>query len=192
LIEQNPRGVRLDQQDATDPNMPALDELREVRPGVCPECKFAARASRHFCPQCGTFIEDRWVGRLASPSRRLVAFVLDGTFKDGSIIATAFWSAIMPGAGARIIAITSGIYAIAALYLWTKGTTPAKRLLGMTVVTGDGKPAGFFRMAFRETIGKVISMAVLGLGLVSAVFEPENRGWHDRMFGTWVVRENED
>jgi uncharacterized RDD family membrane protein YckC len=46
-------------------------------------------------------------------------------------------------------------------------------------------------MAFRETIGKVLSMMVFGLGLLAIPFNKEKRGWHDRMFGTWVVFDDE-
>jgi uncharacterized RDD family membrane protein YckC len=32
---------------------------------------------------------------------------------------------------------------------------------------------------------------VFGLGLLAVATHPEKRGWHDRMFDTWVVLDDE-
>lgn len=191
MMDEKPResGVEVAAGERRTPLSP--DWYRATPPTVCPDCGEAAARDSHFCWSCRTFLRDRWVGKLASAKRRLAAAMLDGTFKDGSALALLFWNAILPGAGPRIIATMSGIYWICSLFLWTKGTTPGKRLLRMTVITEDGEPAGFFRMAFRETIGKAISMMVFGLGILAIPFNKEKRGWHDRMAGTWVIHEDE-
>ncbi|MCI0436548.1 MAG: RDD family protein [Gemmatimonadetes bacterium] len=112
--------------------------------------------------------------------------------KDGGLLGSVFWPVVLPpGVGRTVVAILSALYWGSSLMLWTRGQTPAKRFLLMTVVTEDGEPAGFFRMAFRETIGKIISMTVLGLGILSIGIDPEKRGWHDKIFGTWVVHDEE-
>jgi uncharacterized RDD family membrane protein YckC len=148
--------------------------------------------NRHFCPACETFIVDPYVGRLASTGRRLAAAVLDSVFRDGGIFGAAVWTNIVPpGVATAIVGILSTMYGIASLYLWTKGTTPAKRLLGMRAITSDGEPAGFFRMAFRETIGKMISLAVFGMGYLTIPFDRERQGWHDKMAGTWIIHDDD-
>lgn len=170
----------------------SLDSLRETRPANCTECG-APLGHNRFCPGCQTFVIDPDAGRLASSKRRLVAAWLDDTFSDGGILGLAGWSAVVPPGIARtIVGFVVAVYAIGTLYLWTRGTTPAKRMLGMYVITEDGEPAGFWRMACRETVCKAVSVAVLGLGVLSIPFDRERQGWHDKMMKTWVIRETED
>jgi uncharacterized RDD family membrane protein YckC len=170
-----------------------LDPYREARIGVCPNCDATVRRGALFCRSCKSYLPNRWIGKLASGKRRLLAAFIDNTFKEGGLFATAFWSSVLsPGSSSRIVGILSTIYTIYSIYLWTRGTSPAKKLLGMTVITDDGEPAGFLRMAFRETIGKMISLAVFGLGFLAIPLSDEKRGWHDRMAGTWVVVDEDD
>jgi uncharacterized RDD family membrane protein YckC len=165
----------------------------EIRPGFCPDCDAAVSGHALFCPTCHVFLPDQWVGRLAPAKRRLVAALLDGVFKDGGVLGLAFWNVVLPpGLAVTAVRIMSAIYGVSALVFWSRGTTPAKRLLDLTVITEDGKPAGFFRMAFRETIGKWISTIAFGLGLLAITTNEEKRGWHDRMAGTWVVLDEDD
>lgn len=172
-------------------NTPATFSFREVLAN-CPTCGSPVPAGAHACRSCRQFLGDPYAGRLAHPSRRLVAELLDSTFQDGGLLGS-IWPAILPsGGGAALVAVLAAIYWASSIYLWTKGTTPAKRLLGMNVVDENGDPPGFFRMAFRETIGKMISWAFFGLGILSVATNDENRGWHDRWAGTWVVREDDD
>lgn len=170
-----------------------LGEFRQFRPGVCPSCEAAAPERARFCPSCESYLASPWVGRLASPGRRLVAAMLDGAFKEGGLLGMAAGTLIFsPGVVGRIVGVMGAIYGLAALYLWSRGTTPAKKLLGMSVITEDGEPAGFWRMALRETVGKGISTVAFGLGLLAIPFSRERRGWHDRMFETWVVLDEEE
>ena len=165
---------------------------REVRRGVCTNCNAVAPAAARFCRACGFYLPSPDVGRLASVSRRLGAAILDEGIKGGGWLGPLLWPAVLPsGSGRTVVAILSALYWITSLMHWARGTTPAKRLLRMVVVTEDGEPAGFVRMALRETIGKAISMAVVGLGMLSIPIDAERRGWHDKLFGTWVVHEEE-
>jgi len=66
------------------------------------------------------------------------------------------------------------------------GRTLGKALLGLQVVTREGRPCGFWRALVRE-IGFVLSLCVCGLGVVWAIFDPYKQGWHDLMAGTFVV-----
>lgn len=165
---------------------------RALRPGSCSRCQAEAPEGTRFCPSCQCYLPAPDVGRLASSKRRLAAVVLDGTFQDGGLLGSLIVPTVMPtGAGVAVVATMSALYWLFSMFLWSRGTTPAKRLLRMTVITEDGEPAGFLRMAFRETIGKAISTMVLGLGLLSIPYDPEKQGWHDRMARTWVVLEDE-
>jgi len=166
------------------------------RPGlarvVCPECGKPVPADVHFCTSCHSFLASPHVGVLASPKRRLGASFVDGLLRDGGMLGSVVWPAIMPpGMGKVAVTILSAIYGISSMYLWTQGTTPAKRLLDMKVVTEDGETAGFFRMAFRETIGKAISLLFFGMGLLPILRDRDRQAWHDSMCGTWVVHEDD-
>jgi uncharacterized RDD family membrane protein YckC/ribosomal protein L40E len=193
LSDDEPTRLPVESPTTERQDLPPLAELRQTRPAVCHECESTAPAGAHFCRSCQSYLASPWVGRLASPRRRLVAAMLDGVFKDGGLLGMATGTLIFaPGVVGRIIGVMGALYGLAALYLWSKGTTPAKKLLGMKVITEDGEPAGFWRMAIRETVGKGISTAVIGLGLVAIPFDKERQGWHDHMFDTWVVLDDED
>ena len=78
-------------------------------------------------------------------------------------------------------------YAVWALMLFARGTTPGKKLLGMRVVREDGRPAGFFIMLIREWIGKAISSMVFSLGFIWILIDRDKQGWHDKLVSTYVV-----
>jgi len=158
----------------------------------CPRCATPHARGAVFCPSCRSYLEAPDVGKLATPKRRLLAAFLDSTFRDGGLIGS-FFGPLLIGSGRTqaIVRVLSTAYWGLTLYLWTKGTTPAKRALDMDVIREDGEPAGFLRMAFRETIGKAISLAVLGLGYLSVLLDRNHQGWHDKMAGTFVVLDEE-
>lgn len=160
---------------------------------VCGRCRRAPSAVAHFCESCGAFLEAPDVGTLATARRRLGAAFLDSAFQGGGPLVSLL-PLLAPRSPAvmGLVGLISTGYWLFSAYLWSKGTTPAKRALEMRVVTADGEPAGFVRMALRETVGKGISTAVLGLGLLAIPSDRERQGWHDKIFGTFVVREDDD
>jgi uncharacterized RDD family membrane protein YckC len=160
--------------------------------GWCSRCGASHGRGALFCPSCRVYLEAPDVGKLASPKRRLAASILDSVFQDGGLIGSVLGPLLIgTGAAHGIVALLSMVYWGLTLYLWSKGTTPAKRALDMEVVREDGEPAGFLRMAFRETIGKAISWGVLGLGILSVAVDRDHQGWHDKMVGTYVVKDDE-
>ncbi len=70
----------------------------------------------------------------------------------------------------------------------TGGRTLAMRALGLRVVGRDGKPIGLGNAVVRW-IGIIISAAVLLLGLIWVAFDSRKQGWHDKIAGTFVIRE---
>ncbi len=74
-----------------------------------------------------------------------------------------------------------------------QGRSPGKKLLGLRVIyLATGEPAGFWRMVLREVVGKWVSGAILGLGYLWAIWDDKKQGWHDKIAGTVVVREDPD
>ena len=74
------------------------------------------------------------------------------------------------------------------VYKHLKCQTPGRKLLKIKVVNAKGEDVGFWRGAFRETIGKFISGIFLYLGFLWVGWDGRKRGWHDHMAGTFVVR----
>jgi len=78
-------------------------------------------------------------------------------------------------------------YAIWAIRLFAKGTTPGKKLLSMRVIKEGGEGAGFGLMLVREVIGKAISGLIFCLGYLWILFDRDRQGWHDKLVSTYVV-----
>ena len=78
-------------------------------------------------------------------------------------------------------------YAVLALVLFARGTTPGKHLLRMRVIKENGANAGFLTMLGREWIGKWISGMVFSLGYIWILIDREHQGWHDKLLATYVV-----
>jgi len=89
--------------------------------------------------------------------------------------------------------VTLGIgYAIWGLIVWANGQTPALQVLGMRCWRPeDGRVAGWWWMALREIVGRIVDgiLSVITL-LVSFIFmltRPDRRCLHDLVAGTVVL-----
>jgi uncharacterized RDD family membrane protein YckC len=115
------------------------------------------------------------ISLLVSPAGRLVAQIAD----------------------ALLICLTAGIgWLIWALFLFGRGQTPARRLLGHRVADArTGHPVGFGRMFCRELLIKMVLGSLIGavtFGLYAIVdslfvFGDRNRTVHDKIAGTVVI-----
>lgn len=85
-------------------------------------------------------------------------------------------------------------YYLWSVFIWQRGQTPAKQLLGLVVIDlRTEAPAGFGRMALRELVGKgVLGFITCGVtGIVSCfavLFGDRRQGVHDSLASTIVVR----
>ena len=149
---------------------------------ACTSCNADLPAGTRWCPICHTNAINPQFGRVASPSRRLGAYVLD-YLVVGIVALIAF--ATGEGTVTSILLIA---YAIYALVLFAKGTTPGKKMLGLHVAKENGERAGFFTMLIREVIGKTVSGLVFGLGFLWIILDKESQGWHDKLMSTYVVQ----
>ena len=71
---------------------------------------------------------------------------------------------------------------------WTwKGTTIGGIICQLRVVRADGAPLGFADATIRG-VASILSLAVLGLGGLWILRDPERQAWHDRIAGTYVVK----
>ncbi len=67
------------------------------------------------------------------------------------------------------------------------GSSPVRRKLGIRVVMADGSPPGLLRSFAR---GMLKAFPLYFITLVTMEIARNNRGLHDRLFGTYVVRIN--
>ncbi len=176
----------------------------------CPVCGISIQTGVRWCPECYTYVLNPEVGRLASPFRRLGAFILDviilvvvpallgwgafllkilGTFLSGE---KTLGIALLDILEVFLLKATFGtvlflLFLIWYLYELANGRSIGKRILGMQVIYRDGKPANFFVMLIREIIGKfIISPSVFKLGFAWILIDREHQGWHDKLVRTYV------
>jgi uncharacterized RDD family membrane protein YckC len=71
---------------------------------------------------------------------------------------------------------------------WTwKGTTVGGIICQLRVVRVDGSPLRFVDALVRG-LSSLFSLAVLGLGCLWILKDPERQSWHDKIAGTYVVK----
>jgi|SRR5690554_1487172 len=125
--------------------------------------------------------------RLATPARRLGAFLLDGLY---SYLAMFVLTGLLGqrGGGGAIVMFLGAAYIVVGAYFWSKGTSPGKQTLGMYVYDKrTGYRLGFWSMAVREVIGKWISGLIFSLGFLWILLDDEHQGWHDKLVSSVVL-----
>ena len=157
----------------------------------CPSCGVDALAGSRWCSVCHVNLLDPSLGRLASPGKRLGAYVLDVVLPVVIILLLIGVSGAAGAASERLgmTVLVLGLigFLLGELLLFARGTTPGKAALGMRVVKEDGRPAGFLTMLLREWIGKLISGFFLGVGYLWIVLDRDRQAWHDKLASTYVV-----
>ena len=154
---------------------------------TCSSCNVEVVPGTRWCHICHTNLVDPSLGKLASPGKRLLAFALDigipvFLYMIG-LVALATGSDT-PGVVFFLVLLA---YTAMALVLFSRGTTPGKRVLGMRVIKEDGTRAGFMTMLIRETVGKLISGVAILLGFLWILLDKDNQGWHDKLMSTYVI-----
>ncbi|HEY4130012.1 MAG TPA: RDD family protein [Gemmatimonadaceae bacterium] len=150
----------------------------------CRACHNLIPARADWCPDCKASTRDFVDARLASPGRRLVAFLIDAMLPSG--VGITFHTGPIVHHGVLPTAFSLAV-AIWACLLYSRGMTPGKFLLGMEVLDENGDPASFWRMIVREWLAKPLSGLVFGLGYFWILISHERQGWHDSLCGTHVV-----
>lgn len=159
---------------------------------TCPACSAELPAGIRWCTICHRNVLKPELGRLAPPAKRLIAYFLDLSVP----LIALFLIFIVAGATGAQGGDTAGIvvgftllatYLAAAFWLFSRGSTPGKRLLGMWVVREEGDRAGLATMVMREWIGKTISGMVFSLGFLWILMDRDNQGWHDKLVSTYVI-----
>jgi uncharacterized RDD family membrane protein YckC len=163
---------------------------------LCSACRAESPAGARWCPICHRHALKPEAGSLASPGRRLAAYLADVAipiFAFFVIFGTA-GAGVATGSDAGVglagflaVGLMLG-YIVWAFKLFANGYTPGKKTLGLRVVREDGNPAGFGAMLIREWIGKWISGVLFGLGYFWMLWDKDRQGLHDKLLSTYVVQ----
>ena len=108
-----------------------------------------------------------------------------------------FWlDSVLPGIAQVFIWLTgpgfAGLFYVLFMYLYfifffsTTGQTVGKAIMGLRVVTTDGKRMGVKR-SFIRTLCYTLSLAPFGLGFLWVLGEDRRRAWHDKIAHTYVL-----
>ena len=162
---------------------------------TCPSCDAELLPGSRWCGICRKNIVNPKLGRLASPGKRLAAYVLDllvpvvvlSFIMLATAIGTPTGSNDGSAGGVLLAFLMLVAFVVWAVVLFSRGTTPGKNALGMRVIKEDGGHAGFLTMLVRELIGKPISGVIFSLGFLWILFDRDNQGWHDKLVSTYVV-----
>ena len=113
---------------------------------ACPSCNTNNAAGARWCFICHTNVVNPEIGRLSSPWKRLGAYVLDYLLLLLIVVVYLVPDAVGEymdvGAISTVSVVLLVVYAGLSLYLFAKGMTIGKKLLGMRVVKEDGRQAG--------------------------------------------------
>ena len=68
------------------------------------------------------------------------------------------------------------------------GQSFGKRFIGLRLVRVDGQPVDYKTTALR-LLGSLLSLLTFGYGFLRILWDDEQRGWHDKLAGTIVVKD---
>ena len=105
-------------------------------------------------------------------------------------------NSVLPGSDQIFIGLTStrfaGFFYLLFMYLYfifffsTTGQTVGKAVMGLRVITTDGKRMGVKR-SFIRTLCYTLSLMPLGLGFLWVLGEDRRKAWHDKIAHTYVL-----
>ncbi len=164
----------------------------------CPACRPSSDSPSAWCSECGAHRSNELAGHLAGFGRRAAAAAVDA----GAFVLWLVAFKVVDGMGqsdfldppfsAEEHALILGTltYVAVGLWLWLTGRSIGKATLGLRVVDRQGQTAGVARVLLRETLGKLCSSIPLCAGYLVALGDSAGQTWHDKIAGTYVVRQD--
>lgn len=68
------------------------------------------------------------------------------------------------------------------------GQRIGQRLVGIKTICANGAALSYRTILLRHLLGYPLSLLCAGLGFVWIIFDSKQRGWHDRLAGTLIVK----
>jgi uncharacterized RDD family membrane protein YckC len=126
---------------------------------------------------------------------RVVAYIIDGILLTivcgvadrllGINILATDWDHYDPLA--NVISLVIGWLYFALLESSERGATVGKMVMGLRVVTSDGRRLSFMNATGRY-FAKILSAIILCIGFIMIAFTDRKRGLHDMIAGTLVIK----
>ena len=175
---------------------------------TCSKCGQELRGDSNYCGVCGTRIrrsepigfgskDDPWGDRqteaewIAQHAHSRENDRLAGmSTRTGSYLINALLPSFLGFIPVLGIVIYAAWYPVT-LYKWRRGQDIGASLMKIRVVRDNGDVAGFYHMWTRN-LAAIISLIALGAGYWTAYFDENNRTWHDKWMGTYVIWDNPD
>jgi uncharacterized RDD family membrane protein YckC len=133
-----------------------------------------------------------------SPGSRLVAYIIDVVINAGAVIALFVLAAFAAILGLAILVVIPviAVFVIPLVYFpyfWqASGQTPGMRMMGIKVVRdSDGGPVTWGSAILRY-LGYWINQIVFYIGFIWIFIDKRQRGWHDLIAGTVVIKATPD
>jgi uncharacterized RDD family membrane protein YckC len=158
-------------------------------------------------------IPEHFKGYYAGFISRLIAFIVDTVIVSFTIGATTWFLSVTAtilqlrtfvgfslgaiegseefidflfGPYVATIFILGVIIAYHVLFTVLAGQTPGKALLGLRVVTVEGKRLSYLRASMRLA-GYLLSGVMFYLGFLWIIVDDQRQAWHDKLAGTYVI-----
>lgn len=128
---------------------------------------------------------DHW--KIVGPTARILSFLIDGILVGLSLLAfVLLFSPNIETSHLSFLWILS-MWLWDGLWLMASGTTPGKRILGISVYSPrhDGIPSPL--QVCVRVLTFWMSVLLLGIGLTPILFRKDRRGWHDLLSETLTV-----
>lgn len=132
------------------------------------------------------------VFNLAGFFPRSAAFVVDTVIVAAVAYATLKIALFAAGGGSHTEYLYPALFVLASTYFIflhaLSGRTIGKMLMKIRVINSEGEDVGVWD-SFIRWVGYFISAVVMLAGFFWAAFDSEGQAWHDKMAGTYVVKD---
>ncbi|HSS38987.1 MAG TPA: RDD family protein [Polyangia bacterium] len=123
----------------------------------------------------------------------IVAGILNVSFGTGYSCRFGSDTGYRCGGGTGFVGSWLGFLVVGVYWVLTwslLGASLGQKALGMRVVNAQNGERIDLAKALVRYVGFVISAIPFALGLIWAGFDPRKQGWHDKIAGTYVVRQS--
>ena len=109
------------------------------------------------------------------------------------LVLTSICRSLVPSI-ANLISIV-GYIATISFIVWNRiflcvkeGQSIGQKLVGIKIINQDGSAPGYRTILLRHLVGYPLSFFCAGLGFLWMIIDPKQRGWHDKLSNTLVVK----
>ena len=136
------------------------------------------RLSAPFVLRCGALLIDYIVFLVVPVAAMLLGryFGNDGSRLIGSSLSDSGWLIALLVGGTNFLLLPA-----------FSGQSIGKMITGIKIVRSDGRQAGIGRIALRNILGYILTLASFGIGFLLSVLNGSGRSLHDYLFGTVVI-----